>query len=188
MANKAMFTNEMTDYIIESVHSAEYVWNHANPMYKLKSMKSDFWSNLTREIDTKFRPSVQLSQEDVSRKWNNLKSYYTFECQKVMKAKQCEFVPEMTEVDWKNKSKMDFLAKLITSTNCKRIQSDSYIESKSLDDELFSQNNFESQDESWSGDTGTQSSFQVPELSIEAEKEKEKRPTPPTLDHHHHHH
>lgn len=40
-----------------------------------------------------------------------------------MKAKQCEFVPEMTEVDWKNKSKMDFLAKLITPTTCKRIKS-----------------------------------------------------------------
>ncbi|XP_062137414.1 uncharacterized protein LOC133846443 isoform X2 [Drosophila sulfurigaster albostrigata] len=40
------------------------------------------------------------------------------------------------------------------------------------DDEYFNNSNFESQDESWSGDTGTQSSFQVPELAIDVEEEK----------------
>ncbi|XP_062137415.1 uncharacterized protein LOC133846443 isoform X3 [Drosophila sulfurigaster albostrigata] len=171
---KAVFTNQITDYIIENVQAAEFMWNHASPLYKLKSMKSDFWMKLTKEINAKFHPTVQLSQGDISRKWNNLKSYYTFESQKVMKAKQCEFAPETFEVDWKNKSKMDFLAKTLSPqiAPSKRIRSESATKPDVADDEYFNNSNFESQDESWSGDTGTQSSFQVPELAIDVEEEK----------------
>lgn len=171
MANKTVFTNEITDYIIENVHAAEYVWNHASPLYKLKSMKCDFWIKLTAEINTKFQPAVRLTQGDVSRKWNNLKSYYTFERQKFMKAKQCEYVPDMVEVDWKNKSKMDFLSKLIVP-NFKRHKNDKNTKLNRTHDGFFNNSNFESQDESWTGDSGTQTSFQVPELATDVEEEK----------------
>lgn len=64
---------------------------------------------------------ISINLGDVSRKWNNLKSYYTYEYQKYMKAKQCEGAPDTLEIDWKNKSKMDFLQPLLIPVDPKRL-------------------------------------------------------------------
>ncbi|XP_030241311.1 uncharacterized protein LOC115563068 [Drosophila navojoa] len=94
---ESLFTDEMTDFIIDSVRAAEYLWNPANPLYKLRHLKNDFWQKLTDDINIKFSPAVHVVQTDVCRKWNNLKSYYKYMHQK------------SSLLDWKNKSKMEFI-------------------------------------------------------------------------------
>lgn len=39
-----------------------------------------------------------------------------------MKAKECEGAPDTLEIDWKNKSKMDFLEPLLIPVNLKRLR------------------------------------------------------------------
>lgn len=59
---ESLFTDEMTDFIIDSVRAAEYLWNPANPLYKLRHLKNDFWQKLTDDINMKFSPAVHVVQ------------------------------------------------------------------------------------------------------------------------------
>lgn len=59
---ESLFTDEMTDFIIDSVRAAEYLWNPANPLYKLRHLKNDFWQKLTDDINIKYSPAVHVVQ------------------------------------------------------------------------------------------------------------------------------
>lgn len=56
------FTDEVTEFIIERVHAEEYLWNPANPLYKVRPMKNNFWVKLTEDINTKYKPSTPVTQ------------------------------------------------------------------------------------------------------------------------------
>ncbi|XP_064548777.1 uncharacterized protein LOC135435574 isoform X2 [Drosophila montana] len=148
------FTDEVTEFIIESVHAEEYLWNPANPLYKVRPMKNDFWVKLTEDINTKYKPNTPVTQADVCRKWNNLKSYYKYMYQK------------SALDDWKNKSKMDFLLQLITSKPGPNISTRSNISKLEVSDE----SSFHTEDSLYAND------IESPPVVTEWEKEEEEAP------------
>ncbi|KRF81774.1 uncharacterized protein [Drosophila virilis] len=148
------FTDEVTEFIIERVHAEEYLWNPANPLYKVRPMKNDFWVKLTEDINTKYKPNTPVTQADVCRKWNNLKSYYKYMYQK------------SALDDWKNKSKMDFLLQLITSRPGPNTSTRSSVSKLEISDE----SSFHTEDSFYAND------IESPPVVTEWEKEQEEVP------------
>lgn len=84
--SKIVWDDAIVYYIIEKVHKTPYVWDLNHSLFKNKLKKQHFWKKMVEKINKKFDPPVEVKYGEILRKWNNLKSYYTLEKQKVEKA------------------------------------------------------------------------------------------------------
>ncbi|XP_055847014.1 uncharacterized protein LOC129912683 [Episyrphus balteatus] len=110
---KFYWEDEIVFFLIEKVHKTPFMWDTANAFYKNRLKKQQFWFRIAIEINKKFNPVVLLKYSELVRKWNNLKSYYTIEHQKLLKAEKNGATPQELEnwqSSWKFKSSLDFLS------------------------------------------------------------------------------
>lgn len=109
---KLAWDDDIVYYIIEKVQKTPFIWDQNHSLFTNKAKKNYFWQRTTEKINRKYNPTPPYKQVEVLRKWNNLKSYYTHENQKVQKAITSGSSPEEVEKvrsSWKFRSHLTFL-------------------------------------------------------------------------------
>lgn len=110
--SKTVWEDPVVYYIIEKVHKTPYVWDPDHSLYKSKQKKKHFWMKMVEKINKKFNPQVEIKYNELLRKWNNLKSYYTVEKQKVDKVINSgadEIEVDKAKNNWKFREHLTFL-------------------------------------------------------------------------------
>ncbi|XP_023032218.1 uncharacterized protein LOC111518770 [Drosophila willistoni] len=117
MTPKIVWTDDVLNFIIKYVQATPYIWNPSNLNFNNKRRKAKFWDDLAKKINSYEEFSSKnphLTRDVLSRKWNNMKSYYVAERHRLFTLNRGENLDDNDDADvdtiaWKFMPAMSFL-------------------------------------------------------------------------------